>query len=117
MQIIYKTFDGACFTDKEEAELHEQQILHNSVVMFDGSGERVERTDHAVAILLRRSESADALHDLADGQDDVIYGIDSGESGFFFYDEWHSVYNWIDDDVVRALAAAYAYAINNPLED
>ena len=116
MQIIYKTFDGAYFTDEEEAKLHEQ-ILQNSVIMFNCRGERVERTDCAAVILLRRSESADALHGLAAEQDDVIYGISSGDSGFFFYDEYDNTYSWIDDDDVCALAAAYAYAINNPLED
>lgn len=107
MQIIYKTIDGREFTNEQDAAKHEQSIL-SDVLIFDWNGNRTWETNKAMVVVLRTEGAAETFIDMAHAQGDSVNGIVPEDSGIFYYNEFGNVYEYIHDDAVLALSAAWA---------
>ena len=107
METIYRTADGKEFFDKDLAMAHENGLGKFDMIGY--SGNPVDATECAAAVVLYDKLSADRFLELAKEQGDCCaVGIDSGDIGIFVWDRHDDLYRPIDRDYMTPLRTAFS---------
>ena len=111
MQIIYRAFDGKEFDNEADCCYYESTT--SNYVMWDRLGKEVydkTQTEKAFALYLPEENSARVFLEMAKTTGDTgCKGLDVDCRGLFLWDEWNEEYRWVDEDEIRAIAAASQY--------
>lgn len=108
MLVIYRAFDGMEFSTEKECRDYEVSLT-NLIKMYTWGGKRTNKVEDAVVIYLNvEDESAAATFiDMCKLDNMSSEGITIGDSGWFYWDEYHSHYTFIDEEVFEIFAKIY----------
>ena len=104
MEVIFKAKDGTMFDSAEECVQYELELANKEKdwQAWGWSGEPTDITANAVVVKLNTEDAAAQFLIAADAEGDYdIKGIESGDEGWFFYDEGSDRYVFIDDTFVN----------------
>lgn len=105
MTIIYRAEDGREFETEKECYEYERSMLLDGVLMWNRNGERTDKTESALWVYLASSTSDAAKNfmTVCNSEGTGHDGIAEGETGLFYWDEWESMYRYLDREQRDAL--------------
>jgi hypothetical protein len=102
MRIVYVAFDGTEFNREEECREYEES-LKSTFVMWDRKGDVTENPDHAMFLLLKSEGAGAAFIKACEAQGTISAGIQEGDIGFFYWDEWNEEYRCLEKPLLDAI--------------
>lgn len=105
MTIIYRAEDGTEFETEKECYEYERSMLLDGVVMWDRSGDHTERTEAALWVYLSSNtpNTAKNFIEACKREGTQYEGIAEEDVGLFYWDEWDSMYRYLDREQIAAL--------------
>ena len=102
MRIAYIAFDGKEF-DKEEVCREYEETLKSTYMMWDRKGLETDNPDHAIFLLLKTEGAGAAFTKACEVQGTLSEGIQKGDIGFFYWDEWDEEYRYLEKSLLDAI--------------
>ena len=102
MRIVYVAFDGKQFDRKEECREYEES-LKSTFIMWNREALVTENPDHAVFVLLKTEGAGAAFIKACEAQGTYSAGIQEGDIGFFYWDEWNEEYRYLEKPLLDAI--------------
>jgi hypothetical protein len=102
MRIVYVAFDGTEFNREEECREYEE-TLKSTFVMWNREALVTENTDHAIFLLLKTEGAGAAFIKACEAQGTYSTGIQEGDIGFFYWDEWNEEYRYLEKPLLDAI--------------
>lgn len=102
MRIVYVAFDGTEFNREEDCREYEES-LKSTFVMWDRKGIVTENPDHAMFLLLKSEGAGAAFIKACEAQGTYSTGIQEGDIGFFYWDEWNEEYRYLEKPLLDAI--------------
>lgn len=102
MTVVYIAFDGKEF-DREEVCREYEESLKSTFVMWGRKGVVTENPDHAMFLLLKAEGAGAAFIKACEAQGTYSTGIQEGDIGFFYWDEWNEEYRLLEAPVLEAI--------------
>ena len=108
MEIIYRAFDGVEFRTKESCVQYERNNAGlKGVHMWDFSGKPTDESHNAYFLHLDdEMESAAAFIAMSENDDGYHDGIEDGDIGWYYWDEYDERYVFMERDIILAFAKA-----------
>lgn len=102
MRIAYIAFDGKEFNREEDCRAYEDS-LKRTFTMWDRKGVETDNPDHAMFVLLKSEGAGAAFTKACDAQGTYSAGIQEGDIGFFYWDEWNDEYRYLEKPLLDAI--------------
>ena len=102
MRIVYVAFDGTEF-DEEEACREYEENLKSTFIMWTREGLMVTNPDYAMFVLLKTEGAGAAFIKICEAQGTDFTGIQEGDIGFFYWDEWNEEYRYLEKPILDAI--------------
>ena len=108
MEIIYRAFDGTEFRTKDACALYERNNVElKGVRMWNVCGESTDASHNAYFLHLDdEMESAKAFIAMSESDDGYHDGIEDGDTGWYYWDDYNERYVFMEGDIIRAFARA-----------
>ena len=102
MRIAYIAFDGKEFTKEEDCREYEER-LRSTYMMWDRKGNETDNPDHAMFLLLKTEGAGAAFTKACEANGTYSSGVQEGDIGFFYWDEWNEEYRYLEAPVLEAI--------------
>lgn len=102
MRIVYVAFDGKQFDREEECREYEE-TLKSTFVMWTREALLVTNPDYATFVLLKTEGAGAAFIKVCEAQGTDSAGIQEGDIGFFYWDEWNEEYRYLEKPLLDAI--------------
>jgi hypothetical protein len=102
MRIVYVAFDGTEFNREEECREYEE-TLKSTFVMWNREALVTTNPDFAVFVLLKSEGAGAAFIKACEAQGTYSAGIQEGDIGFFYWDEWNDEYRYLEKPLLDAI--------------
>ena len=108
MEIIYRAFDGTEFRTKDSCAQYERNNAGlKGVHMWNVCGKSVDESHNAYFLHLDdEEESAKAFIAMSESDDGYYDGIEDGDTGWYYWDDYNERYVFMEGDIIRAFARA-----------
>ena len=100
MEIIYKAFDGTCFSTEETCREYENKA---TFTMWDNLDRPTDSTYDCVVVYFSGPLGGRAFINLAREEEAVADGIDYDDYGWFIWDDANGEYRLVEEEIIEAL--------------